>query len=148
MEIAVKLGISQMHVSRLLSRALTWLREAMLSDAPLQWQAGPIPSEPQDLVVRTRVVGTVAVVEVAGEVDRDTAARLRDTLLAAVRRPVRQVCVNLTRVPLMDAAGIAALLVGLEAARGADVRLRFSGLQPHVLRALRAVGIQPLVEAG
>ena len=148
MEIAVKLGISQMHVSRLLSRALTWLREAMLSDAPLQWQAGPIPSEPQDLMVRTRVVGTVAVVEVAGEVDRDTAGQLRDTLLVAVRRPVRQVCVNLTRVPLMDAAGIAALLVGLEAARGADVRLRFSGLQPHVLRALRAVGIQPLVEAG
>ena len=32
-EIAARFGISQMHVSRLLSRALTWLRQAMLADA-------------------------------------------------------------------------------------------------------------------
>ena len=31
-EIAAQFGISQMHVSRLLSKALTWLRHAMLSD--------------------------------------------------------------------------------------------------------------------
>jgi RNA polymerase sigma-B factor len=37
-EIADELGISQMHVSRLLSRALTWLREAMLSDDPPHWE--------------------------------------------------------------------------------------------------------------
>jgi RNA polymerase sigma-B factor len=39
-EIADELGISQMHVSRLLSRALTWLREAMLSDDPPDWENG------------------------------------------------------------------------------------------------------------
>ena len=32
-EIAAGFGISQMHVSRLLSRALTWLRQAMLADS-------------------------------------------------------------------------------------------------------------------
>ena len=36
-EIATELGISQMHVSRLLSQALGWLREAMLSDARPPW---------------------------------------------------------------------------------------------------------------
>jgi len=37
-EIANELGVSQMHVSRLLSRALTWLRKAMLSDVPPVWE--------------------------------------------------------------------------------------------------------------
>ncbi len=43
-EIAARFGISQMHVSRLLSRALTWLRQAMLADAPPPWQNGPAES--------------------------------------------------------------------------------------------------------
>jgi RNA polymerase sigma-B factor len=33
-DIAERIGISQMHVSRLLTRALTWLRHAMLNDEP------------------------------------------------------------------------------------------------------------------
>ncbi|TCB94289.1 SigB/SigF/SigG family RNA polymerase sigma factor [Micromonospora zingiberis] len=44
-EIAARFGISQMHVSRLLSRALTWLRQAMLADAPPPWQNGAAESE-------------------------------------------------------------------------------------------------------
>ncbi|WP_341715980.1 SigB/SigF/SigG family RNA polymerase sigma factor [Micromonospora sp. FIMYZ51] len=44
-EIAARFGISQMHVSRLLSRALTWLRQAMLADTPPPWQNGPAESE-------------------------------------------------------------------------------------------------------
>lgn len=41
-EIAARFGISQMHVSRLLSRALTWLRQAMLTDAPAPWQGSTV----------------------------------------------------------------------------------------------------------
>jgi RNA polymerase sigma-B factor len=33
-DIAERIGISQMHVSRLLARALNWLRHAMLNDEP------------------------------------------------------------------------------------------------------------------
>ena len=36
-DIAAELGVSQMHVSRLLSRALGWMREAMLTDDAAQW---------------------------------------------------------------------------------------------------------------
>ena len=46
-EIAARFGISQMHVSRLLSRALTWLRQAMLADAPPPWQNGAAEPEPR-----------------------------------------------------------------------------------------------------
>lgn len=38
-EIAAQFGISQMHVSRLLTKALAWLRHAMLSDLPVAWPA-------------------------------------------------------------------------------------------------------------
>jgi RNA polymerase sigma-B factor len=36
-QIADEFGISQIHVSRLLHRTLTWLRAALLSDAPPPW---------------------------------------------------------------------------------------------------------------
>jgi RNA polymerase sigma-B factor len=39
-EIAAELGISQMHVSRLLSHTLAWLRQAMMADVPSAWPAG------------------------------------------------------------------------------------------------------------
>ena len=39
-QIAAEFDISQMQVSRLLTRALTWLRAAMLSDAPPPWFVG------------------------------------------------------------------------------------------------------------
>jgi RNA polymerase sigma-B factor len=145
-DIAAELGISQMHVSRLLSRALTWLREAMLSDSPQHWRAGPVMPDSHHLTLHSRMAGGRGVVDVAGEVDRDTASSLRDALLAAVRQPVREVAVSLARVPFIDAAGIAALLVGLEAARGAGVRLRVSGSQPYVRRVLRAAGLQQLLD--
>lgn len=147
-EIAAELGMSQMHVSRLLSRALTWLREAMLSEAPLHWGAGPVLPDGHRVTLLTRIAGRRAVVEVTGEVDRDTAGRLRDGLLNAVRLPVREVLADLSGVPFVDAAGIAAVLVALEAARGADVRLRVGGAQPYVRRALRVAGLQTVLVAG
>jgi RNA polymerase sigma-B factor len=147
-EIAAQLGLSQMHVSRLLARALAWLRQAMLSDAPQHWRAGPVLPDGHDVAIRTRTSAGLAVIDVAGEVDRDTAGRLRDGLQQAVRLPVKQVVVNLTGVPFIDAAGVAALLAGLEAARVAGVRLRVAGAQPYVRRALKVTGLQGLLDGG
>ena len=39
-QIAARFNVSQMQVSRLLTRALTWLRTAMLGEAPPPWIAG------------------------------------------------------------------------------------------------------------
>jgi RNA polymerase sigma-B factor len=144
-QIATELGISQMHVSRLLSRALTWLREAMLSDAPQYWQAGPAPSDRHELSAQTLFSGDLAVVEVAGEVDRDTVGALRDALAAAVRLPVREIEVRLTGVPLVDAVGISTLLAGQEAAQANGMRLRITAAKPYVLRALRVAGLNELI---
>jgi RNA polymerase sigma-B factor len=144
-EIAAEMGISQMHVSRLLTRALTWLREAMLSDRPLYWQAGAAPADQHELTIRVRQQAGLVRLDVAGEVDRDTADALRDALLAAARQPVKEIEVGLGGVPFIDAVGIAALLAGLEAARAAGSKLRIIATKPYVLRSLRVAGLQPLV---
>jgi RNA polymerase sigma-B factor len=139
-EIAAELGISQMHVSRLLTRSLTWLREAMLSDTPLPC-AGAGESG-LELTVVDHTAGRV--VRVRGEVDRDNAERLRIGLRGAITG-TGSVVVDLSAVPLMDAAGIAVLRDAASAAAVADAELTVSGAQPYVARVLSFAGMSNLI---
>jgi RNA polymerase sigma-B factor len=143
-EIAAQFGISQMHVSRLLSKALSWLRQAMLSDVVELW---PEYSHDPSPKLRTTVAAGVVNVEVRGEVDRDSAGALRDALLAAVRTPgARHVHVDFAGVPFIDAAGMTALLAAEERGREAKVKLRVGRPPAHVGRLLVAAGLQRLLE--
>jgi RNA polymerase sigma-B factor len=145
-EIAAELGISQMHVSRLISRALTWLREAMLSDEPLRWRSGFGDSDLPRLDVRVRASGAETRVDVEGEIDRDTVGRLRDRLLPTVRRSRVDVAVDLSGVPLIDAAGISTLLAAYELARTRGLRLYVRRAPRLVRRSLIAAGLLPLID--
>jgi RNA polymerase sigma-B factor len=146
-EIAAELGISQMHVSRLLSRALSWLREAMLSDVPPRWEGSGAQSEHHPMRVAVDRAGGVLTVRIYGEVDRDTAERLRVALRHAVSTalPDRMV-VDLSKVPLVDAAGVAVLVDAASAAGVAEVDLSLAGTQPYVSRILGVSGLGPLLE--
>ncbi len=144
-EIAAELGLSQMHVSRLLSRSLTWLREAMLTDTTPVWTG----TDETDHRLRITVHGGADLVRavVTGEVDRDNAGHLREELLAAVRGcgPARRLVVDLTEVPLLDAAGIGVLLAVREAAHARGIRAQATGLQPFVARIVAASGLRDLL---
>jgi len=131
-EIAAELGISQMHVSRLLSRALAWLREAMLQDTPPRWECGGDPAGP-GMRVSVSHSGGQMTVHVTGEVDRDTAGRLRVGLRHALRvaGPDRVVA-DLSGVPLIDAAGIAVL---------EEAGVPVTGARPYVARILVLAGL-------
>lgn len=144
-EIAAELGVSQMHVSRLLSRALRWLREAMLTDAVPQWPADG-PDTGLDVTTGLVADGTIRV-EVIGEVDRDNAHVLSDSLLTTVRQaaPGRAVVVDLTRMPLLDSAGIAVLAAVHEAARVRRVPVTVTGLQPHARHVAMISGLRALL---
>jgi RNA polymerase sigma-B factor len=140
-EIADELGISQMHVSRLLSRALTWLREAMLSDNPPHWEGETRGGRP-GMQVSVDRDGATLLVRVRGEVDRDTADRLRIGLRHAVSGDgVSAVTVDLTAVPLVDAAGVAVLVDAVQAAAAARVEFGVTGAQPYVARILAVSGL-------
>ncbi|SCL28714.1 SigB/SigF/SigG family RNA polymerase sigma factor [Micromonospora inyonensis] len=143
-EIAARFGISQMHVSRLLSRALTWLRQAMLADAPPPWQNGA-EAESGRTRIAVRHAGDRVVVEVGGEVDRDGADQLRRAVLGALTGQPREVVVELDRAGGVDAGGVAALMAGRDAAERSGVPLRLTGAQPAVRRSLTAAGLAPTV---
>jgi RNA polymerase sigma-B factor len=143
-EIAAELGISQMHVSRMLSRALGWLREAMLSDSLPRWEGATGLSDGHGMEIRIVRDGGVVTLLVRGEVDRDTAGRLRTSLRHAVSVADRLV-VDLSAVPLVDAAGVAVLVDAASAAAVADIGMSLVGAQPYVARILGVSGLQNLL---
>jgi RNA polymerase sigma-B factor len=138
-EIATEFGISQMHVSRLLAKALSWLRDAMLSDVPPAW---PTTDGAHWELTVVRVAGELTV-RVRGEVDRDTAGQLRACLERTVTaaRPDGLLVVDLAAVPLVDAAGVAALVDGIRVAALAGVALRVTGARPQVRAVLDVCGL-------
>ncbi|BBH67584.1 hypothetical protein ACTI_42690 [Actinoplanes sp. OR16] len=148
-EIASALGLSQMHVSRLLSRTLGWLRTALMSDTVPPWPGGPEPAT--DGRVRVSVTKTDGPVRlrVRGEVDRDNADQLREPVLALVRQaaPGTRIVLDLTGVPLLDATGVRILLAVHEAARVRRVAVTATGLQPYVRRVAEIAGLRALLEA-
>jgi RNA polymerase sigma-B factor len=143
-EIAAELGISQMHVSRLLTRALTWLREAMLNDVLPPWEGTDLPDH-YGLELTSRRHDGVLIVRTRGELDRDTSGRLRAALHDAVAARPERVIVDLVDVPLVDAAGVAALLDAASAARLADIGLRLTGARPYVLHVFKVSGLAELL---
>jgi RNA polymerase sigma-B factor len=145
-EIAAELGISQMHVSRLLSRALSWLREAMLSDSPPRWEGGGVPAEPGMHVLVNEGDGG-PIVRVRGEVDRDTAERLRISLRHTIGKTATRLVIDLSGVPLVDAAGVAVLTDAASAAALAQIELSLAGAQPYVARVLAVSGLKHLLTA-
>jgi RNA polymerase sigma-B factor len=145
-EIAAELGISQMHVSRLLSRTLAWLREAVLNDTPPRWEGIEPGAGHPGLEVHVWHAGPVTTVLVRGEVDRDTATRLRMALRTAIAAPgMTRVVVDLNGVPLLDAAGVAVLLDAASAAALAEAELTLVSARPNVAPVLAVAGLGALL---
>ena len=144
-EIAAELGISQMHVSRLLSRALSWLREAMLSDTTPRWEGADRPAH-NGMQVTVDRDGAALVVRVRGEVDRDTAERLRVGLRHAIGTGTAAVTVDFAGVPLVDAAGVSVLVDAVQTAGMKGVEICVSGAQPYVARILAVSGLENVLK--
>jgi RNA polymerase sigma-B factor len=138
-EIAEELGISQMHVSRLLGRTLSWLREAMLSDTPPPWTGAG--RHAHQVVLTARPDGLHAAVH--GEIDQDNAPHIRRDLMAAATTcgRGRRLTEDLAQVPLLSAAGIRVLTQVHDVARGRGAEVLITGLQPYVARVLAIAGL-------
>ncbi|MDI6100226.1 sigma-70 family RNA polymerase sigma factor [Actinoplanes sp. NEAU-A12] len=145
--VAADLGISQMHVSRTLARVLAWLREGLLTDQVPRWPAGHEPADIPFQVVTRWLPGGELEIAVAGEVDRDNAGHLRTALLDLTRhQPAgRRVILQLSRVPLLDAAGIRVLLGVYESARARGIAVTAAGLTPFVRQIAGAAGLTPML---
>jgi RNA polymerase sigma-B factor len=141
-QIAAEFDVSQMHVSRLLIRGLTWLRAAMVSDTPPPWMAREDIVQQDDMRVRVSRAAGVVTVRVSGEVDRDTAGRLRLSLRSAVASAAAgRLIVDLSGMPLADAAAVAVLRDACVAAALAHVPVALRGVQAHVAPVIAALGL-------
>ena len=130
-QIAAEFNVSQMHVSRLLARALTWLRAAMLSDASPRWIAGEHVLYSDGMRIRVGRSEGVVTVRVSGEVDHDTADQLRLSLHSAVMAAAGDhLVIDVTGMPLADAAA-AVLRDACRAAALAHVEVTLTGVRPH-----------------
>jgi RNA polymerase sigma-B factor len=147
-QIAEEIGISQMHVSRLLRHALTWLRAAMLSDTTPRWTGTAESQSLHTLRVLVSETDTEINVEVIGEIDRDNTAHLWRRLHSAIAlaSPGRMV-INLAGSPVVDVASAAVLRDAYMSAGFAHVAVTFVGVQPLVGSVLAIVGLRaPIVD--
>ncbi|WP_156755208.1 STAS domain-containing protein [Actinokineospora pegani] len=86
------------------------------------------------------------VVTACGEVDLTSSPLLRDALLAHLRPGPPHLVVDLTGVRLLDAAGLAVLLVVRKAAAAAGTRLSVVGDARPVLLPLAVTGLDDVFE--
>lgn len=141
-QIAAEFNVSQMQVSRLLTRSLTWLRVAMLSDAPPPWILDQNAHYPIGLRIRITRLDDVVTVRVSGEVDRDTAGQLRLSLHSAVVAATGgRLVIDVSGMPLAAVAAVAVLRDAGRAAALAHVEVALIGVQPNVAPVLARFGL-------
>ena len=104
------------------------------------WPARDL-TEPVDLRVGIRP-GVPPVVEICGEIDIQSAPRLRDELLRVVRRHGPQLPLDLTGVTFLDCAGINVLLATRRRARLEDGWIRVTRASPPARRTISLLGLQ------
>jgi len=104
-------------------------------------------TEPVDLRVGIRL-GVPPVVEICGEIDIQSAARLRDELLRVVRRHGPQLALDLTGVTFLDCAGINVLLATRRRARLEDGWIRVTRASPQARRTISLLGLQEVLVLG
>lgn len=88
--------------------------------------------ETRRLDVEVTAVNGAQVVRVRGEVDLQTAPRLRELLLASAKGLRDVVRIDLSQVPYMDSSGVGTMVFVKRAVERAGVRVVLIGLQPRV----------------
>jgi RNA polymerase sigma-B factor len=157
-EIAARLGISQMHVSRLLARSIDALRQEA-KGSPFTNDSSDSTSDIRPRNGRRRVTkgssvarvmdfdlnveeqGDVAVVAVRGELDISTSPVLRDRLVELGSSKTRKLVIDLEAVEFLDSTGLGVLVGGLKRmrSRGGDMVLVCT--KPRILKVFEITAL-------
>jgi RNA polymerase sigma-B factor len=153
-QIAAEFNVSQMHVSRLLAQALTWLRTAMLSDASPRWVVDEQALYPGGMRVRVGRSEGVVTVRISGKIDHRTADQLRLSLHSAVMAAAgSHLVIDVTDMPIADAAA-GVLRDACRAAALSHVEVTLTGVRPTTpsrwspASARRVSAASPVAELG
>lgn len=93
------------------------------------------------LKITPRLTATGPVVEVAGELDHDTAGDLRTLVTTLELRPGQHLVLNLGAMEFCDSSGITALIAARNHARSVQADVVLAAVPANTLRVLRIVGL-------
>ncbi|SFW67568.1 STAS domain-containing protein [Amycolatopsis australiensis] len=99
---------------------------------------------PSGLAIAVKTFDDVAVVSVAGDVDHDVRAMLRETLAVALVRRPRAVVVDLAEVRFFGSTGLSALAWLHQAAETAAIEVTLVATQRSVLKPLTITRLDTL----
>jgi anti-sigma B factor antagonist len=94
-----------------------------------------------DVTIAGAPVGGVTVVALRGELDVDTAPRLRSVLSSLVSSSVCQIVIDLSAVSFCDSIGLSAFVDAHHRCTTAGGYLRLVAVPPYLLRVLSVVGL-------
>src|SRR4051794_41437841 len=83
----------------------------------------------------------VAVLHLKGELDSETAEKLRSTLAELLDRPVPRIVVDLTEMKFCDSVGLSAFITCKQVITARGGWLSFAGASPFLTRLLETVGL-------
>src|SRR6185295_3577768 len=114
----------------------------MLSDVPPPWIAGENPLCPDGIRIRIGRSNGSVTVRVTGEVDRATADQLRFGLHSAVVAAAHgRLVIDVSGMPLADAAAVAVLREAYRTAALAHVEVTLIAVPPHVAPVIATFGL-------
>ncbi|MCG8968724.1 MULTISPECIES: STAS domain-containing protein [Streptomyces] len=96
------------------------------------------------LKITTRDVPTGPVLEILGDLDYETAGRLRELLPGLTLRPGQRLVLDLAGLTFCDSSGITALIVVRNHAQAAQADVALAAVPDHTLRVLRIVGLDQI----
>jgi len=83
----------------------------------------------------------IAVLHLRGELDADTAGKLRSTLGELLERPIPRIVVDMTDLKFCDSIGLSAFVTSKEVINSRGGWLSFAGPNPFLVRLLETVGL-------
>jgi anti-sigma B factor antagonist len=93
------------------------------------------------LDISTRTVGGITIAELAGELDIASAPALREQLLSLLRPGSSRLVIDLSKVSICDASGVAVLVGVSRRARLLGGFLRLAAVSPQADRVLQVTGL-------
>jgi len=83
----------------------------------------------------------IAVLRLRGELDSETAGRLRATLADLLERPVPRIVVDLTDLKFCDSVGLSAFITSKQVITARGGWLSFAGANPFLSQLMETVGL-------
>ncbi|MER0443729.1 STAS domain-containing protein [Streptomyces sp. Edi4] len=96
------------------------------------------------LTITTRDTLTGPVLEISGDLDYASAARLRDLIPAIALRPGQRLVLDLGGMDFCDSSGVSALIVARNHAHAAEAEAALAAVPANTMRTLRIVGLDQI----